>query len=268
MPSAGSSLSTCLVNSLTDMPIELNDSNAAAGTPVLRHQRIGEMAALAIIRTEQRDRLRRDPASNSMVRIPNGTDRNGQPKYKQELVVHCLALPGTNMEAGIGDMRSVPAPGDRCRVILKAKAFGDFIEARRNHRGGKLNVGDILMICTDHAQAYDQAGAPKGAKITDQATADALPRGTTVGFYGSMELQPGTDPAWIEAAENTYRADQLAEQQRNAISLDDDAPDWDAPASYAAPAPAAVPPVAPLQPASGRPYPPSRFPAPPTSPAR
>lgn len=223
------------------MPIDLNDQSPAVGTPVLKQQRIGEMAAIAIIRTEQRDRLRNNPATNQMERIPNGIDRNGQPKYKQEMVIHGLALPGTTMEAAIGDNRGTPAAGDRVRLILKAKGFGDWIEARRHHRAGKLQVGDVLTLITEHAQQYDQGGNPKGPKITDQATADATPRGVTIGFYGSMALQPGTDPAWIEAAENAYRADQLAQQQRQAIPLDD-APDWENPATYpAAPAPVASP---------------------------
>lgn len=222
------------------MPIDLNDQSAAIGTPVLRQQRIGEMAAIAIIRTEQRDRLRRNPSTNQMERIPNGIDRNGQPKFKQELVIHGIALPGTTMAAGISGNVAVPAPGERCRLILKAKGFGDWIEARKHHRNGGLQVGDVLTLMTEHAQQYDQAGQPKGPKITDQATADATPRGVTIGFYGAMALQPGTDPAWIEAAENAYRADQLAQQQRNAIPLDS-APDWEDPTTY--PAPAYTPPA-------------------------
>lgn len=71
-----------------------------------------------------------------------------------------------------------------------------------------------------------------------------------------LELQPGSDPAWIEAAEAAYRADQLAQQQRNAIGLPDDAPDWEEPTTYAAPAPPVAPPPMPARP-----------PAPPASPA-
>ncbi len=39
------------------MAIELNDG-ARIGAPVIRQQRFGEVAQLAIVRTEQRDRLR------------------------------------------------------------------------------------------------------------------------------------------------------------------------------------------------------------------
>ena len=202
------------------MAIELNDG-ARIGAPVIRQQRFGEVATLAIVRTEQRDRLRKNLASGEMEPIPNGKDRQGNPKVKQEIVIHCVALPGTSMEAKLGDEASVPAPGDRVRVILKAKGFGDWIEARKGHRKGKLNVGDLLTLATRWAQQYDQDGNPKGNKIETQAEADAVPRNVTIGFYGPISLSEGSDPAWIEAAEQAYRDDQASEHQQRAIPLGD-----------------------------------------------
>lgn len=201
------------------MAIELQD-NARASYPVLRHQRIGEMAQLAIIRTEQRDRLARNPATQQLEKIPSGTRADGSIKYKQELVVHCIALPGTTMQYKAGDEFVTPASGDRLRLILKGMAYGRWIEARKSHRGGKLNVGDILITGTDQAQSYDQNGAPKGQPIKTQAEADKIPRGVTVGFYGPIELAEPTDTAWVEAAEQAFLADQRAEQQAKAIAAD------------------------------------------------
>jgi hypothetical protein len=232
------------------MSIELNDS-IPVGSPVLRQQRIGELAAIAIIRTEQRQRLRRNQSTNQMEPIPNGIDqRTGLPKYKQEMVVHGITLPGTTMEAKLGEQGGTPAPGDRVRLILKAKGFGDWIEARRHHRGGKIHVGDVLTLQTEHAQQYDQAGNPKGPKITDQATADATPRGVTIGFYGGMALAPNSDPAWIAKAEEAYLADQSAEQERRTIALNDDTHDEHGyhpapPAASYGPPPMAPPPATP-----------------------
>lgn len=180
---------------------------------MIRHQKIGEVANLAIVRFEQRERLRKNLNSGALEPIPNGTDRKGQPKFKQEMVIHAVAMPGTTMEARIGDEGGVPAPGDRVRVILKAKGFGEWIEARRGHRRGQLDVGDVLVLETRWAQQYDQAGTPKGTKIEDQAVAAAVPRNVTIGFYGPLMLQPGTDPQWIAAAEEAYRADQSAARQ-------------------------------------------------------
>ena len=134
------------------MAIELQD-NARASFPVLRHQRIGELAQLAIIKTEQRDRLARNPATQQLEKIASGTRADGSIKYKQELVVHAIALPGTTMQFKVGDEFVTPNAGDRLRLILKGLAYGRFIEARKAHRGGKLNVGDVLITGTDQAQA-------------------------------------------------------------------------------------------------------------------
>ena len=201
------------------MAIELNDGSRI-GAPVIRQQRLGEVAYLAVVRTEQRDRLRRNQSNGEMEPIPNGKDRQGRPRFRQEMVIHALALPGTTMEARLGDEGGVPAAGDRVRLILKARGFGDWIEARRSHRKGRLNVGDVLTLETRWAQQYDQDGNAKGPKIEDQATADALPRNVTVGFYGPLSLSEGTDSRWIEAAEQAYRSDEAAQRQQQAIELD------------------------------------------------
>ena len=58
------------------MAIELNDGNRIAA-PVIRQQRLGEVAYLAIVRPEQRDRLRKNLSSGAMEPIPNGTVRAG-----------------------------------------------------------------------------------------------------------------------------------------------------------------------------------------------
>lgn len=211
------------------MAIALNDNNRIS-YPIIKHQRIGESCQLAVIRWEQRDRLRKNSETNQQERIPNGVDRNNKPKFKQELVIHCLAMAG-DMVAAIGDQSGVPSPGDRVRVILKSKGFGDWIEAKKIHRAGQVdrfNVGDILIISTTHAQQYDQDGRPKGAEIRSQADADAVPRNVTIGFYGPLTLHEATDPAWIDLAEKAYRADEAARAQANRIPLEDaqqDVPD-------------------------------------------
>ncbi|MFM9089447.1 MAG: hypothetical protein ACKOPT_15190 [Cyanobium sp.] len=201
------------------MAIELNDG-ARPNAPVIRLQRLGEVAQLAIVRTEQRDRLRRNFSTGEMEPMANGKDRQGRPRVKQEMVIHAIALPGTTMEARLGEEGGVPAPGDRVRVILKAKGFGDWIEARRLHRRGKLNVGDVLTLETRWAQQYDQDGNAKGGKIERQADADALPRHVTIGFYGPVRLREGSERRWIEAAEQAYRADETALRQQRAIPLE------------------------------------------------
>lgn len=201
------------------MTIELQD-NTRTSYPVLRNQLIGELAQLAIIKTEQRDRLARNPATDQLEKIPNGTARDGSPRFKQELVVHCIVMPGTTMEVKRGEEFICPQPGERVRLILKGLAFGRFIEARKTHRSGKLQVGDVLITGTDQAQVYDAGGKPKGEPIRDQQTALKIPRGQTVGYYGPIELAEPTDPQWVTAAEEAYLADQRAEQEARAIPAD------------------------------------------------
>ena len=82
-------------------------------------------------------------------------------------------------------------------------------------------MGDVLVLETRWAQQYDQDGNPKGPKIEDQAAADAVPRNVTIGFYGPLSIREGTDPAWIEAAEQAYRSDEAAARQQQAIPLAD-----------------------------------------------
>lgn len=199
------------------MAIQLND-NRPASYPIIKNRKIGESCQLAVIRYEQRARLSINSVTKNLEKIPNGVDRNGKPKYKQELVIHALAMSG-DMVAAIGDQSGVPAPGDRVRVILKSKGFGDWINERKRHRGGDFNVGDILVLSTTHGQQYDQNGDPKGAELRTQAEVDAVPRGVSMGLYGAIGLHEGTDPQWIELAEQAYLADQAAQTQANRIPL-------------------------------------------------
>jgi hypothetical protein len=177
------------------MAITLDDG-ARTSTPVVKRTKIGEVFLGAIVKTEQRD-----VKNNGDVVI---NERTGKPR--QELVVTCLALPGTTAPAGIKDTTVVPEAGELVRLILRGGAFGQWIEARNGHRGGKLHVGDIVRQTVDHAQAYDAAGSKRGAAITDQAAVDALPRGVTVGFYGPLSLHEPKDATWVAKAEQAYQA--------------------------------------------------------------
>jgi hypothetical protein len=201
------------------MAIPINEESNYVAYPIVKHQKIGQSAKLCVIRWEQRARLMKDQVTNQLVKIPNGQDRNGNPKFKQELVIHCITA-GGDMVAAIGDKSSVPLAGDRVRIILKGLSFGEWIEARKKHRNGAFHVGDGIILTTTHAQQYDGPDAPRGAKITTQAEADAVPRNVTMGFYGSLELVPSeADWAqpWVEKAEEAYTADK--ESERKAINL-------------------------------------------------
>lgn len=192
------------------MTIELPDSGASTSTPVIKSQKIGEVARVALVRWEQRKMLR----DGAEVLNP----RTGKPRH--EMIVHGVALPGFTAQAGIGDRQDIPAAGTLCRFILRGGGFGAWIEARKAHRGGKLCVGDVITRTIEFAQAYDANGAPKGDRITSQAEVDKLPRSTTVGFYGPITLETPTDEAMVAQAEAAYRAWQ--DGQRTELPDDED----------------------------------------------
>lgn len=177
------------------MSIELQDNINSSSTPVIKAQRIGEVASIALVRWEQRAMLK----DNQPVINP----KTGKPR--NELILHGLALPGFTAMVGKGDQQVIPEPGTPCRFILRGKGFGQWIDARKAHRNGKLCVGDIITRTIDHAQAYDASGAPKGGQITSQAEADKLPRSATIGFYGELQLSQPTDEAWVQKAEAAYK---------------------------------------------------------------
>lgn len=181
------------------MPITIEEPRAA-GLPVVKRTAIGQTFVGAVLKTEQRDRLKKgDDGVMKPILKPDG-------KARQELVVTCLALPGTTAPAGLGDDESVPEPGTVVRLILKGKAFGDWIEQKRN-LGRGLAVGDVVTQTTDTAQVYDASGTPKGPEINDnRKVGEARMKGQNVGIYGPLTLAAGREPEWVAKAEEAYHA--------------------------------------------------------------
>ena len=182
------------------MAIELEEPTRGTSTPVVKRQRIGEKFVGAIVKAEQRDQTKMVDGIRTPVLKPNG-------KARQELVVHCLAMPQNTAEVSLGDDRHTPEAGETVRLILKGKAFGDWIEQRKAHRGGKLNVGDVVVQTVTHAQAYDANGQIKGGEITDQATADQVSQSLAVQPAEAVDAEQGI---WLldireEAAEMIER---------------------------------------------------------------
>ena len=179
------------------MTITLEEAGTTR-TPVLRRKRIGEEFVGALVRTTQRDVLKRDDAT--------GTDRpvikaNGKPR--QELVVTLVTISST-MAAGLGEEVAVPEPGDIVRSILKGGGFGQWIEA--NGLLKPRQVGDIVTLTSEWGQACDAHGAPTGDKLTTQAQLDAVPRERSLGVYGSVAIRRATpaETEWVSAAETAY----------------------------------------------------------------
>ena len=186
------------------MPITLDEPTTGGGTPVVKRQALGQTWKSYLIRYEQRDVLKEDK--------PVLKD-NGKPR--QELVVHVVTHPSSTMEVGLGDDVGPPTKGQVCRMILRGKAFSDWIDAKRSL--GTFQVGDCVEQALDTAQAYDSHGKPKGGAITDQEEVVAhRMKGTSVGVYGPLTVRRATadEAEYVALAEAAY-------MQQTAKKLDD-----------------------------------------------
>ena len=180
------------------------------GYPVVKRTALGQVFNGAILETKARDRQKPNPATGVMEVIIKPS--NGKPA--QEMVVTCMTLPGTTAPAGLGEEMNVPEPGEIVRLILKGKAFGDYIEAKKGLPDSTVAVGDIISQTTQLAQVYDQNGQPTGGEITDQAAIDqARQRGRSVGIYGPLVVRAPKDGSeWLDKAVEKYHELQRAQR--------------------------------------------------------
>lgn len=184
------------------MPRITLEEPRAAGYPVVKRTAIGQTFNGAVLKSEARDRLKRgDDGSMQAIIKPNG-------KHAQELVVTCLTLPDTTAPVGLGEDEYIPEPGSIVRLILKGKAFGDWIEAKRSLPDGAVAVGDIVTQTTAVAQVYDAQGNASGGEVTDQSVVDqARSRGRSIGIYGPLRLRaPAEGSEWVDKALAAYRS--------------------------------------------------------------
>lgn len=194
------------------MPIE-DPTPSTAGAPVLSRRAIGQkFKGVTCLMPESRDRQKKDQQTGNTVTLykPNG-------KARQELVVTMMTISST-MPTGKIDEPRIPEPGDVVRVILKGKAFGDWIEAS-DKLGMKVGVGFIVEMETTTAQAYDQDGNPMGGELTTQAEADAVPRGRSLGYYGPITVRIADTPD--EVAWDTKACQFYNDSQRPAVPVAD-----------------------------------------------
>ena len=182
------------------MPIQL-ETERKAGLPVVKRTALGQTFHGAILKVEPRDRLKKDEVTGALVPMPKP---NGKPR--QELVLTCMTLPGTNAPVGLGDDEHVPEPGEIVRLILKGRAFADWIQSKAD-LGRPVQVGDIVKQVTDKAQVYDAQGNSSGAELTDQAAVNAVPRGRSIGIYGPITVRAPKDGSpWVAKAEAAYHS--------------------------------------------------------------
>ncbi len=181
------------------MPID-DPTPTPTAAPVLSRRAIGQkFRGVTCLMPEQRQMTKTDANGVSTPVLKP----NGRPKH--ELVVTLMTIKST-MPTGKIDEPRIPQEGDVVRAILKGKAFGDWIEAS-NALGRKVGVGFIVEMDTTIAQAYDETGQPVGGELTTQEQADAVPRGRSLGYYGSVTVRvPETaeEVAWDTKACQFY----------------------------------------------------------------
>lgn len=176
-----------------------------AGYPVVKRAALGQTFCGAVLKAESRDRQKKG-ADGVLRPIPKP---NG--KHAQELVVTCMTLPGTTAPVGLDDYEGIPKPGDIVRLILTGKAFGDWIDAKKQLPGGAVAVGDLVTQTTTVAIVYKDEGETAGPEITDQAMVDqARAKGRTVGIYGPLTLTINPSQESITQAVAAYKALQEA----------------------------------------------------------
>jgi hypothetical protein len=201
------------------MGIQL-EQERKAGLPVVKRTALNQKYFGAIVKVEQRDRMKRDETTGAMTAVlkPGG-------KARQELVLTCLTLPGTTAPVGLGDDEHVPAEGELARLILKGKAFSDWISTK-GELGRPVQVGDVVTQETKFAQVYDAQGNPSGAEITNQQAVNDVPRGRSVGIYGPITVRAPKDGSpWVAKAEEAWHSLQepiAAEPQAANIGADND----------------------------------------------
>ena len=179
------------------MPIQLEEERQP-GLPVVKRTALGQKFFGAVVKVDQRDRRKLDDNGNLVTMVKD----NG--KARQELVVTTMVLPGTTAPVGLGDDEHVPEPEELVRFILKGQSFADWIQLKKD-LDRPIQVGDIMTHVTDTAQMYDANGKPTGKEITTQEELLAVPRGRSVGVYGTLGLRAPKDGSeWTEKAEKAY----------------------------------------------------------------
>lgn len=177
------------------------EKERAASLPVVKRTEIGQTFNGAILKAESRDRLKPDGDGGMAPMVK----KDG--RHAQEMVITCLVLPGTTAPVGLDDFEAVPEPGSIVRLILKGKAFADWIQAKKDLPDNTVAVGDVVTQKTKIAQAYDQNGKPIGDEITDQEKVlAARQKGRSVGVYGPLTLrEPKDGSEWLAKAIKAYK---------------------------------------------------------------
>ena len=200
--------------------IILEDNSGGEWYPVIKRTNIGEKFVGGIIKTEQRELMKKHPQIGVLepVKKPNG-------KVSQQLVVYLLVKENT-MLAGTGDQEHTPEPGSIVRALFDRGGFHQWIEAK-NAYGGPTKVGLLVGMNTTHIVRFPPGDGPQqpcGEIRTAEELAayliDPSKRNENIGRRGEIGIKECDDPVFVEECKKAYR--EL--QRQTDIVLDDPFP--------------------------------------------
>jgi hypothetical protein len=186
--------------------IIIEEGSRGAYYPVMKRMNIGEKFVGGLIKTEQRDLMKKDRVTGVLAPVTNARG-----KTSQQLVVYLLVKEST-MPCGTGENERVPERGEIVRALFDRGGFHQWIEARKELEG-PLKVGTLIAMNTTHIVRFppgDGAQQPCGEiRTMDELNAyliDPTKRNENIGRRGDLAMRDAdTDPAFKEECKTAYR---------------------------------------------------------------
>jgi hypothetical protein len=184
--------------------IILEDGEAGTYYPVLKRTNIGEKFIGGLIKTENRDLMKKNPVTGVLESVIN---KRG--KVSQQRVVWALVKDST-MPAGTGDNERVPASGEIVRLLFDRGGYHQWITAQDAY-GGPLKVGLLIAMNTTHIVRFPPGDGPQepcGEIRTPEELAayliDPTKRNENIGRRGDLAMKECDDLAFIEQCKAAY----------------------------------------------------------------
>lgn len=174
--------------------------------PVIKRLNIGEKFVGGLIKTEERDLMKKNRVTGQLETV---LKPNGRPA--RQLVVYLLVKEST-MNAGTGENERTPQRGEIVRALFDRGGYHQWIEARKTLEG-PLKVGTLVAMNTTHIVRFppgDGAQQPCGEIHTQEELnaylVDPTKRNENIGRRGEVAMRDAdTDPAFKEECKTAHR---------------------------------------------------------------